>query len=153
MFEFLKDYEKFRDELRQVKVETFTELKGLLDQNEKLKRDLQDRDAKHEREIMTLSHSLQLERERFSLEREQLIAKTKGDLYGERERFLEKNFADLQNTLKAQHDATKDVLSLVITRLPDVRLRMEGDVNEADSRRALPASAGAPTASTNPATE
>lgn len=138
MLEWMKDYEKFRGEIRQVKVETFTELKNLLDETEKLKRALVDRDAKHEREIMTLSHSLQLERERFALEREQLIAKTKGDLFGERERFLEKNFADLQNTLKAQHDATKDVLSIVMTRLPDVRLRMEGDV-EGNSHRALPA--------------
>jgi hypothetical protein len=139
MFEFMKDYEQFRKQIRDVKVETFNELKGLLDENEKLKRELRDKDAKHEREIMTLSHSLQLERERFAVEREQLIAKTKGDLYGERERFLEKNFADLQATLKAQHDATKDVLGLVITRLPDVRLRMEGDVAETgNSRRALP---------------
>lgn len=140
MFEFLKDYESFRQQIRDVKVSTFNELKGLIDENDKLKRELRDRDAKHEREIMTLSHSLQLERERFQLEKEQLIAKTKGELYGERERFLEKNFADLQNTLKAQHDATKDVLGIVMQRLPDVRLRMEGDV-EGNSRRALPAAA------------
>lgn len=155
MFEFLKDYESFREQIRQTKVETFTELRTLLDENEKLKRDVRDKDAKHERDIMTLSHSLQLERERFALEREQLIAKTKGDLYGERERFLEKNFADLQNTLKAQHEATKDVLSLVITRLPDVRLRMDGDVtNEANGHRALPAHSGAVTGpASNPATK
>lgn len=142
MFEFLKDYESFRSQIRTVKVETFNELKGLMDQNEQLKRDVRDRDAKHEREVMTLSHSLQLERERFALEREQLIARTKGELYGERERFLEKNFADLRDTLQLQHAATRDVLSLVVQRLPDVRLRMEGDVYGGDGRRALPASGG-----------
>lgn len=141
MLEFLKDYESFRNQIREVKVETFKELKGLIDDNAKLKRDLQDKDAKHEREIMTISHSLQMERERFALEREQLIAKTKGELYGERERFLEKNFSDLRETLQAQHAATKDVLSLVVQRLPDVRLRMEGDAYGGDGRRSLPAGA------------
>lgn len=139
MFEFLKDYESFRQQIRDVKVETFKELQKLLDENQQLKAGRQDLMAKHERDIMTLSHSLQLERERFSLEREQLIAKTKGDLYGERERFLEKNFSDLRDTLKAQHDATKDVLSIVMQRLPDVRVRMEGGLSgDTDSRRALP---------------
>lgn len=144
MFEFLKDYESFRQQIRDVKVETFKELQTLLDENQTLKAAKQDLLAKHEREIMTLSHSLQLERERFSLEREQLIAKTKGDLYGERERFLEKNFSDLRDTLKAQHDATKDVLSIVMQRLPDVRVRMEGGLN--DGNRALPAAHRAPEA-------
>ena len=138
MFEFLKDYESFRQQIRDVKVETFKELKGLIDASDALRREKQDLLAKHEREIMTLSHSLQLERERFALEREQLIAKTKGELFGERERFLEKNFADLRDTLKAQHEATKDVLSVVIQRLPDVRLRLGGEHGPRDSRRALP---------------
>lgn len=119
-------------------MDTFKELRSLLDENEKLKRDLKDKDAKHERDVMTISHSLQLERERFALEREQLIAKTKGDLYAERERFLEKNFDDLRATLTTQHQTTRDILSLVVNRLPDVRMRLEGDV-EANGNRALPA--------------
>jgi hypothetical protein len=137
VFEWMKDYDAFRKQIREVKVETFNELKQLLDENASLKRQLSDKDAKHEREVMTLAHSLQLERERFGLEREQLIAKTKGELFSEREKFLEKNFMDLRDTLKAQHEATKDVLSVVIQRLPDVRLRMTGADVE-DSRRALP---------------
>ncbi len=152
MFEFLKDYDAFRTQIRDVKVETFTALKELLDSNEALKREMADLKAgqareasalaaKHEREIMTLAHSLQLERERFALEREQLIAK--GDLFGERERVLEKNFIDLRETLTSQHQATKEILSLVVTRLPEVRVRMEGGlVHDTDSHRALPAGVG-----------
>lgn len=143
MFEFLKDYDSFREQIRAVKVETFNDLKKLLDENDALKRKLADKDAVHEREIMTLSHSLQLERERFALERETLISKTQQGLYAEREKFLEKNFADLRTTLTAQHDATREILGLVVHRLPDVRLRMEGEGvhGEADRRRALPARA------------
>lgn len=140
MFEWLKDYESFRQQIREVKVDTFKELNDLLSENERLKREKQDLQAKHEREIMTLSHSLQLERERFALEREQLITKTKGDLQMERERVLEKNFNDLRDTLKAQHDATKDVLSIVIDRLPDVRMRI-GSGDDRNSRRTLPPAA------------
>lgn len=139
MLEFLKDYESFRQQIREVKVETFTELKELMDQNDKLRREKQDLMARHEREIMTLSHSLQLERERFELEKQQLITKVKGDLAVERERVLEKNFNDLRDTLKAQHDATKDVLSIVIDRLPDVRVRTGGELGAGNRRRALPA--------------
>lgn len=120
-FEWLKDYQHFRDKIRDVKLEQFEELRRLLDDNQRLQRESADLKAKHEREVMTLAHQLQLEKERFGLERERLISETKTKLYEDREKFLERNFSDLERTLTKQHDATKDILGMVMDRLPNVR--------------------------------
>jgi hypothetical protein len=121
MLEWMKDYQHFREKIRDVKLEQFEELRRLLDENQRLAHESADLKAKHEREVMTLAHQLQLEKERFGLERERVISETKTKLFEDRERFLEKNFSDLERTLTKQHDATRDILGMVMDRLPNVK--------------------------------
>lgn len=127
MLEFLKDYKSFRESIREVKIEQFTELKNLLDENEKLKREAADREAAHERTVMSLTHQLTLERERFALEMKTREAAQAKELLQERGEFLEKNFADAERMADKRQATIIEVLNAVVTRISDRRLDIGGD--------------------------
>jgi len=135
MLEFLKDYKSFRETIRDVKVEQFTELKSLLDENEKLKRERADLDANHERAVMLLTHQLTLERERFALEMKTREAVQAKELLEDRGKFLEKNFQDAERMSEKRHSVIVDVLNAVVTRISDKRLVIDGDKGDDTQKR------------------
>lgn len=130
MFEFMKDYATFTKSLRDIKAAQFEELRGLIDENQKLKRDLADIQARHEREVLTLTHEITLERQRFELEKATKSADQTAQLAQQRETYMKKNFDDLQQVMGVRHEQMVEMMQLVVNRITDRRLTIDAPEND-----------------------